>query len=503
MFSRAVVVSNLCKFQNMAVRNMQLVSQNAYVDGNWVNASSNETFAVTNPADNSVFSKVPNMSVIDVSAAIDKAYEAFHTWQETTAKERSHILRNWYNLMETNSEEIARIMTLESGKPIRESRAEVSYGNSYVEFYSEEARRVNGEIIQSPVKSKHIFIHKQPIGVAALITPWNFPHAMITRKAAAALAAGCTCIVKPAEDTPLTALAIAKLSHEAGIPKGVFNVVTSNRNNSAAIGKLLCTSPKIAGISFTGSTEVGKLLYAQCAQGIKRIGLELGGNAPFIVFASADIDAAVKGAVASKFRNSGQTCVSANRFIIHASIFNEFINKFKHAMQDFIIGYGLNEEVTSGPLINHMQAQKVDDFVKDAVKKGAKIVIGGSKVPELGELYYQPTLLTNITSDMKVYNEEVFGPVAACIEFKTEEEALQIANATSRGLAGYFYSKNISQIFRVAKTLEVGMVGVNEGLISTAEAPFGGLKESGIGREGGSHGIDEYLYVKYMCLGNL
>lgn len=488
---------------NVSSRNMALVSQNAYVNGSWVSAMDKRTFDVLNPADNSLFGTVPNMGPLDVQQAIDRAYEAFFKWQDTTAKERAHYLRKWYDLLCSRSEELARVMTLESGKPIKESRGEVAYGNSYVEFYSEEARRVHGEILQSPAKNKQMFLMKQPIGAVGIITPWNFPHAMITRKASAAMAAGCTCVVKPAEDTPLTALALAKLAHEAGIPNGVFNVVTSDRDNAAEVGNLLCTSPKIAGITFTGSTDIGKILYSQCAPGIKRICLELGGNAPFIVFPSANIDQAVTGAIQAKFRNSGQTCVSANRFFIHSNMHDEFVAKFKEQMEKFCLGFGLNEDVTIGPLINCKQFQKVDDFVNDAVSKGAKVILGGSRVDDLGELYYQPTLLTEISKDMSVYKEEVFGPVAVIIKFDTEEEVIKMANDTPRGLASYFYSQDISQIFRVSKRLECGMVGINEGLISTAEAAFGGVKESGLGREGSAHGIDDFVYIKYMCLGNL
>lgn len=487
----------------MSTRSFAQVTQKAYINGTWVNAIDQKTFDVMNPADNSIFGTVPNMNVADVEKAIEGAYNAFYRWQELPAKERSHYLRKWFNLMTLRSEELARVMTLESGKPLREAKGEVAYGNSYVEFYAEEARRINGEILQSPTKTNQMFLMRQPIGVVGLITPWNFPHAMLARKAAAALAAGCTCVIKPAEDTPLTALAMAKLAEEAGIPNGVLNVVTCDRDNAPNVGKLLCTSPQIAGISFTGSTEVGKILYANCAPGIKRIGLELGGNAPFIVFPTANVDHAVKGAVQSKFRNCGQTCVSSNRFFVHASVHDEFVEKFKKEIEKLVVGFGLQKEVTIGPLINLQQSRKVEDFVSDAIAKGAKLVVGGSTLSDLGPLYFQPTLLTNITCDMKVYKEEVFGPVAVIMCFETEEEVMKLANDTPRGLAGYFYSQDIAQIFRVTKHLECGMVGVNEGMISAAEAAFGGIKESGLGREGSEHGIDEYVYIKYMCLGNL
>lgn len=504
MFNRTSALTKIIKCcKNLQVRSTHLMSNTAYVDGEWVKSSTKYEFEVINPADNSVVECVPNMPEVDVVHAIDKAYEAFQVWKHTTNKERSILLRKWYNLMTENAEALARIMTLESGKPVVEARGEVAYGNSFVEWFSEEARRINGEIIPSPVKSKQIFLYKQPIGVAALITPWNFPHAMITRKAAAALAAGCTVVIKPAEDTPLTALALAKLAHDAGIPRGVFNVITCDRQTAPSIGKLFCTHPNVAGISFTGSTQVGKQLFEWCAPGIKRIGLELGGDAPFIVFPTANIDKAVQGALQAKFRNCGQTCVSANRFLLHASIHSEFVRKFKDAIAKFIIGPGMNDDVTIGPLINKQQFSKVDNIVNDAKDKGATIIYGGGRKIDAGELFYKPTIVTNVKPNMRLYTEEVFGPVATCIQFATEEEAIRIANATRRGLAGYFYSKDIKQIFRVARELEVGMVGVNEGLISTAEAAFGGIKESGIGREGSSHGIDDYVYIKYMCLGNL
>lgn len=503
MLIRLSVVNLLKISKDITYRNMHLlVSNKAFVNGEWVEAKSKDTFDVVNPAEGCVVGKVPNMSVEDVELAIKAANEAFECWKHTTNKERSVLLRNWYNLLNDNVEELAKIMTLESGKPLIESRVEANYGNGYIEYFSEIARSINGEIIPSSIKTKQYFVTKQPIGVAAFITPWNFPHAMIARKAGAALAAGCTCIVKPAEDTPLTALALANLAYEAGIPKGVFNVVTSDRKKVNKVGELLCTSPDIAGVSFTGSTEVGKLLYKMCSTGIKRIGLELGGNAPFIIFSSANIDKAVTGAMQSKFRNCGQTCVSANRFLIQDDIFDEFISKFKDAISKLVIGNGLNETTTIGPLINKQQFNKVEAFVNDAVDKGAKVIIGGSSSDQ-GELYYTPTLLTDIKPNMKLYTEEVFGPVAACIRFRTEEEAIQIANSTRRGLASYFYSENYRQIFRVAKEIESGMVGVNEGIISAAEAPFGGVKESGIGREGSHHGIDEYVYIKYTCFGNL
>lgn len=491
------------KCKAFSSRNMHLLQDKAFVNGRWIAAASNNTFQVTNPADGCVIGVVPDMNTADVQQAIGAAKSAFDSWQNTTAKERGKILRKWFDLMEQNGDELAKIMTAESGKPITESKGEVVYGNSFIDLYAEEARRINGEIIQSPMPSKKILIERQPIGVAALITPWNFPHAMITRKAGAALAAGCTVVVKPAEDTPLTALALAKLAEEAGVPQGVFNVITCDRKNASDVGNLLCTSDDVAGVSFTGSTAVGKILYRQCAQGIKRLGLELGGNAPLVVFNSANLAVAVNGTMASKFRNCGQTCVSANRLLIQSKIYDSYVDELSKAIKGLKQGRGDEAGVTAGPLINKAQFDKVSALVKDALDKGAKAVVGGKPAPQLGDLFYEPTMLVNVTSDMRVYNEEVFGPIATVLKFETEEEGIKIANSTNSGLAGYFFSEDVNQIFRVARKMEVGMVGVNEGLISCAEAAFGGIKESGLGREGSHHGIEEYTYYKYVCVGNL
>jgi succinate-semialdehyde dehydrogenase len=488
---------------NLQLRTMHLLKNKAYINGEWVSARSDKVFEVTNPATGKVIGTAPDMDVVDAQHAIDSASRAFATWQDTTAKERSRYLRNWFDLMVKNLESLAKIVTLESGKPLVEARGEVFYGNSFVEFFSEETRRIQGEIIPSPVANRKILVEKQPIGVTGLITPWNFPHAMITRKAGAALAAGCTCVIKPAEDTPFTALALMELAHEAGFPKGVVNVVTSSRGNAPGIGNLLCQSPLVAGISFTGSTQVGKLLYKQCSSGIKRLGLELGGNAPFIVYKSADVDSAVKGAMGSKFRNCGQTCVAANRFFVQSDIYDSFVEKLTNEIKALKIGNGEEPDVQVGPLINQAQFEKVTTLVQDAVSKGAKVLVGGKGAPQHGRLFYEPTVLTDIKDDMRVYSEEVFGPVVNIFRFDSEEESVAMANNTERGLAGYFYSRDVSQIFRVARKLEVGMCGVNEGMISTAEAPFGGVKESGLGREGSHHGIEEFTYVKYVALGNL
>ncbi len=475
----------------------------AFVNGQWILAQSGKVFTVSDPATCKVISSVPDMSVTDVSLAVDAASEAFESWKETTSKERSIILRKWYDLLVQNQDELARLITLEAGKPMKESVGEVAYGNGFVEWFAEEAKRTYGEVIPSPIKTRELVVLRQPIGPVGLITPWNFPYAMITRKVAPALAAGCTCVIKPAEDTPFTALALAELANMAGFPKGVFNVVTSS-SNVPAIGKFLCDSPKIAGISFTGSTEVGKLLYQQCAKYVKRIALELGGNAPFIVFSSANLEKALDGAMNSKFRNCGQTCVSSNRFLIQEGIFDVFVEKLSKRIEStLIIGDGKNESCNLGPLINRNQVDVVEGIVQDAINKGGKIVTGGKRATEVGELFYEPTVITNVTADMKCYTEEIFGPVVVCIKFSSEEECIEVANSTRRGLAGYFYTDELAQAWRVARKLEMGMVGVNEGLISQVEAPFGGIKESGIGREGSRHGMDEYTYLKYVCFGNL
>ncbi|XP_050297033.1 glutarate-semialdehyde dehydrogenase [Anthonomus grandis grandis] len=489
--------------QKPALYDANMLQQQAFINGEWISAKSGKTFEVLNPANGEVVGVVPDMDLEDTEAAIKAACDAFHVWKDTTAKERSQILREWYNLLVKNQKEMAEILTLESGKPLAEANGEVVYGNSFVEWFSELSRQIRGDIVQSSVPSKKILVQHQPIGVVGLITPWNFPHAMITRKAAPALGAGCTVIIKPAEDTPLTAIQIVKYAQEAGFPPGVVNLVTSSRANTGPIGKLLCEHHLVAGISFTGSTAVGKILYKQCAQGVKRLALELGGNAPFIVFNSANLDKAVDGSITSKFRNCGQTCVSANRFFIQEKVYDEYVNKLVHRVKSLKIGDGSQEGVQLGPLVNEPQLHKVAEFVNDAVSKGAKILTGGKPATHLGKLFYEPTILTDIKEDMLVYNQEVFGPVISLIKFKTEKEALDIANSTDVGLAGYFYSEDVSQIFRVSNNLEVGMIGVNEGIISCAEAPFGGIKQSGLGREGSHLGMEDFTYVKYTCIGNL
>ncbi|KAH8346930.1 hypothetical protein KR059_002990 [Drosophila kikkawai] len=492
-------LSNLGRMRGFSA----LLQDKALVNGDWVGSSDASTFEVRNPASGEVIGKVPNMTVADAQKAINAAKQAYESkeWRSLTAKDRSNLLKKWHKLIEQNSQEIAEIMTAESGKPINESKGEVAYGNAFVEWFAEEARRIYGEIVPSASPNREIIVMKQPIGVAALITPWNFPMAMITRKAGAALAAGCTVVVKPSEDTPLTALAVAKLAEDAGIPKGVINVVTTNK--AAPIGDLFCKSPDVRGISFTGSTEVGKLLFRNSADGIKRICLELGGNAPFIVFDSANVEKAVDGAMASKFRNCGQTCVSANRFFVQDGVYEQFVGQLKKRVEALKIGDGQGCEVQIGPLINEMQFKKVSGFVEDARSKKANIIQGGKPLSDIGPLFYAPTIVTDVPPTAQLYTEEVFGPVVSIIRFRDEEEAVAKANDTRRGLAGYFYSDNLQQVFRVAKRLEVGMVGVNEGIISAAEAPFGGVKESGVGREGSKHGIDDYVDIKYICMGNL
>ncbi|KAK0089920.1 hypothetical protein PV325_004672 [Microctonus aethiopoides] len=483
---------------------MSLIKNKAYINGKWTSALNNETFNVLNPVDKSIIGSVPDMNCDDVNLAINSATEAFKTFSKTTAKERSDLLRSWYNLMVENSEELANILTQENGKSLAEARAEIKYGNSFVEWFSEESRRINGEILQEPMRNRKLMILKQPIGPVALITPWNFPHAMITRKVGAAIAAGCTCVIKPSEDTPLTALALAKLAEDAGFPPGVMNFITTNLNNSPQIGKLLCEDKNIRAISFTGSTAVGKILYQQSASTMKRLSLELGGNAPFIVFESANIDLAIGGAMQCKFRNTGQTCVSANRFFVHNNRFDEFLQKFVDKIsQDIKMGDGKKNNITHGPLIKQSQIDMIDHLVNDAINKGAKLHCGGKKLSDLGPLFYAPTVLTEVNRDMEIYHREIFGPVAVIHKFNDENDVLNEANSVNVGLAGYFYSEDLSQIFRVANKMEVGMIGANEGLISCAEAAFGGVKESGIGREGSKHGVDDFLDIKYLCIGNI
>ena len=480
--------------------NKPLLKTQSYINGKWCDADSAKTFSVMNPFNAELVARVADCGVDETHRAIEAADKAFKTWSKTTADERSRCLSRWFELLLSHQAEIAELMTLESGKPLSESSAEVAYAASFVQWFSEEAKRVNGEIIPSPLKGRRLLVSKQPIGVCAAITPWNFPLAMITRKCAPALAAGCSVVVKPAESTPLSALAAAELASQAGIPAGVFNVVTASHGKD--IGEMLTSHPKVRKVSFTGSTAVGKLLLKQSAETVKRVSMELGGNAPFIVFDDADVNLAVEGAMASKFRNTGQTCVCANRFLIQEGIYTAFVSAFAKRCAELKVGDGLESGVQQGPLINTKAMVKVDRLVKDAVAKGAEVITGGGP-HRLGGNFYQPTILTGIQQNMAIANEEIFGPVAPIFQFTTEEQAIQLANDTPYGLAAYFYSQNISRVWRVADALEYGMLGINEGAISTAVAPFGGVKESGLGREGSQHGIDEYLELKYLCMGGL
>ncbi|KAJ8402787.1 hypothetical protein AAFF_G00364590 [Aldrovandia affinis] len=476
-----------------------LLRTQGFIGGKWVSAPS--SFPVLDPATGKEIASVTDCGPQEARDAVNAAYTAFYSWKQQTAKERSILLRKWFDLLTQHKEDLARLITAECGKPMKESLGEITYSASFLEWFSEEARRVYGDVVPTPAKDRKILLLKQPVGVASIITPWNFPSAMITRKVGAALAAGCTVVVKPAEDTPLSALALAELAAQAGIPGGVFNVVPCSREHTPAVGEVLCTDPLVGKVSFTGSTATGKILLKHAAGTVKRVSMELGGNAPFIVFDSADIDMAVAGAMASKFRNSGQTCVCSNRFLVQSGIHDQFVEKLGKAMDtELHLGHGSEPTTTQGPLINIRAAEKVEHQIADAVAQGATILRGGKR---LEGSFMEPTLLANVTPDMLCTREETFGPLVPVIRFNTEEEALMIANASHVGLAGYFFSRDISQIWRVAEHLEVGMVGVNEGLLSTPEASFGGVKQSGLGREGSKYGIEEYLDVKYMCFGGL
>ena len=477
-----------------------LLCEHAYVDGAWCAAASGKTFPVTNPATGEVLGHVPDMDPADAERAIAAAAAAQGAWAARTAKERTDILRRWFALILENREDLAVLMTAEQGKPLSESRGEIVYGAGFVEWFAEEGRRTYGDVIPTYKAGIRVLTLKQPIGVVAAITPWNFPSSMITRKVSPAIAVGCTVVVKPAKDTPFSALALAELAHRAGMPRGVFNIVTAAR--SAPIGKVLCESPLVRKLSFTGSTEVGKVLLSQCASTVKKVSMELGGNAPFIVFDDADLDAAVAGAMASKYRNSGQTCVCANRFLIQEGIYDAFAAKLAKAVAGLKVGNGMEDGVTQGPLINPAAAEKVDRLLADAKAKGAHVVCGGAR-HALGGSFFQPTVLTDAKPEMKIFAEEIFGPVAVLYRFKDEAEAIRIANDTRYGLAAYFYARDVGRIFRVAEGLDYGIVGINEGLISSSEVPFGGVKESGLGREGSKYGIEDFLEIKYLCLGGV
>lgn len=477
-----------------------LLQQHAFVDGVWVQSS--HQFAVHNPATGEQIASVSNLNKQDAFAAINAAQKAFPAWSALTGKERANIMRTWFDLIVENADDLAAIMTAEQGKPLTEARGEVIYGASFIEWFAEEAKRVSGDILCSTWSDKRTLVMKQAIGVCAAITPWNFPLAMITRKVAPAIAAGCTIVIKPAEQTPLSALALAELAQRAGFPAGVINVITGDAKQSIAMGEVLCDSSVVRHLSFTGSTPVGRILMQQCAPTIKKLSLELGGHAPFIVFEDADIDAAVQGAVQSKFRNAGQTCVCTNRFYVHDVVYDEFVQKFAIAVQKIIVGNGTDKSVRQGPLIEAQALEKVQLHVADAIEKGAQLVTGG-RAHEAGALFYQPTILSEVIPTMQIMQEETFGPVAAIVRFSSEEEVIAAANDTDFGLASYFYSRDIARVWRVAEKLEYGMVGVNTGLISNEVSPFGGVKQSGLGREGSRYGMDEYLEMKYVCLGGM
>ncbi|MEY2890416.1 MAG: hypothetical protein RJA98_324 [Pseudomonadota bacterium] len=475
-----------------------LLKTQALINGAWVDGASR--FDVTDPATGAVLAQVSNLGAADAQTALQAANAAWPAWRSKTAKERGAILMRWYHLLHQHADDLARIMTAEQGKPLAEAKGEVGYGASFIEWFAEEAKRIYGETVPTTDNNKRYLVIKQAMGVCAAITPWNFPIAMITRKVAPALAAGCTVVIKPAEQTPLSALAVAELALRAGMPAGVLNVLTADAEQSIAIGNVLCASDVVRHLSFTGSTEVGRILARQCAPTIKKLSLELGGNAPFIVFDDADLDSAVEGALISKYRNAGQTCVCANRFYVQDGVYDAFVAKLAAKAGAIQVGNGFEPGITQGPMIDSAALSKVEAHVADAVAKGAKVLVGGDKI---GDRFYRPTVLANATADMLCAREETFGPVAPVFRFTTEAEVVALANDTEFGLASYFYSRDVGRIFRVGEALEYGMVGINTGLISTAEVPFGGVKQSGLGREGSHHGIDDYVEVKYLCIGDI
>ena len=483
----------------MQLRDSALLKTQCYINGQWLNADNGTVISVINPATGNNLADVPRMGTAEAERAVAAAHAALKPWQAKSAKERSNLLRRWFELMMQHQEDLGIILTSEQGKPLAEAKGEIAYGASYLEWYSEEAKRIYGDTIPAPSNDKRIMVLKQPIGVCAAITPWNFPNAMITRKIAPALAAGCTFVIRPASQTPLSALAIAELAQRAGIPPGVVNVITGS---SSEIGKVLTEDDRVKKFSFTGSTEVGRKLIAQCAGTVKKVSMELGGNAPFIVFNDADIDAAVEGAMISKFRNAGQTCVCANRLYVQSAVYDEFVNKLAQAIAKLKIGNGLDQGVTVGPLIDAAAVNKVQEHITDAIGKGAEVVTGGN-ADNHGELFFQPTLLKNVTQDMKVAREETFGPLAPVFRFENEEEVVSWANDTEFGLASYFYSRDIGRIVRVSENLDYGMVAINTGLLSNEAAPFGGVKQSGLGREGSKYGIEDYTEIKYVLLAGI
>jgi len=479
-----------------------LLKTDGLINGQWISGASR--FAVHDPATGQLLAEVANLGPQDAQAAISAANAAWPAWRSKTAKERSIILRKWYDLLMQHQDDLGRIMTAEQGKPFPEAKGEVAYGASFVEWFAEEAKRVNGETLPQFDNNRRLLVLKQPIGVCAAITPWNFPLAMITRKVAPALAAGCPVVIKPAELTPLTALAAAELAVRAGIPAGVLNILSADSANSIAIGKVLCASDVVRHISFTGSTEVGRILMAQSAPTVKKMSLELGGNAPFIVFDDADIDSAVEGAFASKYRNAGQTCVCTNRFYVQDGVYDQFVQKFAAKVRTAKVGNGFEEGVNQGPLIEEAALEKVQRHVEDAIAKGGQVLAGGQRLKTLGSgQFFEPTVVANATPDMLCAREETFGPFAPVFRFKTEQEAIDAANNTEFGLASYFYSRDVGRIFRVSEALEYGMVGINVGILATEHVPFGGVKQSGLGREGSHHGMDDYVEIKYLCMGDI
>jgi succinate-semialdehyde dehydrogenase / glutarate-semialdehyde dehydrogenase len=489
------------KFESLAdqLKDKKLFREACYVDGAWVQAKSGGTVPVDNPATGEIIGSVPKLGAAETREAIEAANRAFPAWSKKTGKERANVLRKWFDLMMENQEDLARLMTLEQGKPLAESRGEVAYAASFLEWFGEEAKRIYGDTIPGHQADKRIVVIKQPIGVVACITPWNFPLAMITRKAGPAIAAGCTVVLKPAAQTPFSALALAELAERAGVPKGVFNIVTGAARE---IGGELTSNPIVKKLSFTGSTEIGKVLMAQCAGTIKKLSLELGGNAPFIVFEDADLDAAVEGAVASKYRNTGQTCVCTNRLLVQEPVYDAFAQKLAAAVKKLKPAFGLEAGASQGPLIDNAAVEKVESHIRDAQEKGAKVLLGGHR-HSLGGRFFEPTILTDVTPAMAVAREETFGPVAPLFRFKSEADAVALANDTEFGLAAYFYGRDVARVWRVAEALEYGIVGINTGIISTEVAPFGGVKESGLGREGSKYGIDDYVEIKYLCFGGI
>ena len=485
--------------ESIDLKDGSLLRSQAYISGEWRDADNSATFEIRNPASGEAVSTVPLMGAIETRRGIDAANDAWPAWRTQPARARAAILRRWHELMIENADDLARIMTAEQGKPLAEAKGEIQYAASFLEWFGEEAKRVYGDTIPSPTADKRILVVKEPVGVCAAITPWNFPAAMITRKVGPALAAGCPIVVKPAEATPLTALALAELASRAGVPAGVLSIITGEPRG---IGAEMTANPLVRKLSFTGSTAVGRQLMAQCASTVKKLSLELGGNAPFIVFEDADLDAAIEGAMASKYRNSGQTCVCANRFYVHGHVYKEFAHKLCIAVKTLKVGRGTDEGITQGPLINEAAVRKVELHIEDALAKGAQIATGGKR-HALGRTFFEPTVLTGVTRGMRLAEEETFGPVAPLFKFASDEEVVRLANDTEFGLAAYFYSRDVSRVWRIAEALEYGMVGVNTGLISNEVAPFGGVKQSGLGREGSHYGLDEYVVLKYICMGGI